>query len=61
MLSDTTQDTGETLDLSLVLKDSDGKNFDSAHLKISYDRDGKLKWLSLPNTPIILRTNGIQP
>ncbi|ABV74459.1 hypothetical protein A1C_00630 [Rickettsia akari str. Hartford] len=33
MLHDTTQDTGETFDLSLVLKDSDGENFDSAHLK----------------------------
>ncbi|WP_032139300.1 hypothetical protein [Rickettsia tamurae] len=26
---------------------------DLSHLKISYDIDGKLKWLSLPNTPII--------
>ncbi|KJW02020.1 hypothetical protein REIP_0019 [Rickettsia endosymbiont of Ixodes pacificus] len=49
VLPDTTQDTGKTFDISLVLKDSEGRNVDLSHLKISYD----IKWLSLPNTPII--------
>nr|WP_016917586.1 Sca4 family protein [Rickettsia honei] len=50
------EDTGETFDISLILKYSDGANMpkvDPAFLKIHYGRDGKLNKLSLPNPPII--------
>ncbi|AEK74160.1 hypothetical protein Rh054_00700 [Rickettsia conorii subsp. heilongjiangensis 054] len=56
IVPDTTEDTGETFDISLILKYSDGANMpkaDPAFLKIHYDRDGKLNKLSLPNPPII--------
>lgn len=56
IVPDNTQDTGGIFDLSLILKNPNGDNMskdDSAFLKIHYDRDGTLKEISLPNTPII--------
>lgn len=52
IVPDTTEDTGDTFDISLILKYSDGTNMlkaDPAFLKIHYGRDGKLNKLSLPN------------
>ncbi|HJD55671.1 MAG TPA: hypothetical protein LFW21_03330 [Rickettsia endosymbiont of Pyrocoelia pectoralis] len=58
IVPDNTQDTGGTFDLSLILKEPNGDNMskdDPTFLKIHYDRDGTLKEISLPNTPIIFQ------